>query len=414
METSEAAFADVFKGSAGKSLFPGGFNRSTFALAPRTKMLVSGSGYEVIDEDGKRLLDFNNNFTSLIHGNAHPEVTAAAVQAAKRGSSFGMPNFAETDHAAALLERLPYMEQIRYANSGTEAIALAIRVTRAATKRDLVVFVDLAYHGSSDAAALAGPSGAGIPAGVREDVLTLPINDLESLQSLFDRRGEEIAAVILDTMPNRVGLIPLTREYIQRARSLTSQYGALLVSDEVISLRQSFHGSMHSLGVTPDLMTLGKIIGGGLPVGAVVGGSDIMSVLDPTRPGYVEHGGTFTGNPVTMRAGHKALELFTREEVNRLNGLGARMREHLHAAEAFGWSIRGEGSLARILPNEQRGQTGAAAKRLWFSAYDRGLALTQNNLLAMSTPMDEAVIDDAAERLLDAVREVGAPGEAKR
>lgn len=403
-ENAELSFAEAFLGRSGKSIFPGGFNRSSYAIAPRTKMLVSGSGYEVVDEDGRRLIDLNNNFTSLIHGNAHPEVVEAAIETARKGTSFGMPTFPEFEHATAMLERIPYMEQIRYMNSGTECVMTALRIARAATGRDVVVFVQNSYHGSSDPAALTGPSRDGIPEGVRKDVVTLPINRTDALAEVFAERGGQIATLVLDTMPNRAGLVPLEDEYLRTARELTTKHGALLISDEVISLRQSYHGSMVSRGVTPDMMTIAKIIGGGFPVGAVLGSVEVMAVLDPRRPGGFDHGGTLTGNPVTMRAGMKAMELFDEPAIERLNGLGDLFRSRLReTASRYGWDVRGAGSLSRLMPSDGAELPADAGKRLWFAAWARDVALTQNNLISLSTPMTEAVIEDVVARIGDAM-----------
>jgi glutamate-1-semialdehyde 2,1-aminomutase len=396
------SFQATFTGPSGHSLLPGGYGRSTFAVAPRTPMAVRGEGCYLEDDAGRRLIDVNNNFTALIHGHAHPAIHEAAERAMRDGMAFGLPNMLEIDHARLMLDRLRYVDQIRYTNSGTEAVMLAIRVARAVTGRDGVIFVRKAYHGHSDIALVPGGASSrrGVPASVVEDTMEVAINDVDELTAAFDRRDGKIAAVIVDPIPNRAGLIPVGPEFWHAARALCDQFGALLVSDEVIGLRLAYEGAAMNLGVAPDLITMGKIIGGGTPVGALAGRADYMATLDPLRGG-LEHGGTYSGNPVTMAAGVVGMRLFDAPAVDRLNTLGERLRTRLAASiGAHGWHVRGAGSLFRPYPD---GLSAAATRdahtELWWAVYDRGVLLTQNCQGALSTPMTEAIVDDIAERI---------------
>lgn len=407
-----APFGDVFTGPAGRSLLPGGYGRGTFAIAPRTPMAVSGSGCRVRDDSGRELIDLHNNFTAMLHGYGHPQIVEAACEAMRNGSSFGLPTMYEVDHAAHMLDRLRYVDQIRYANSGTEAVMLAVRLARAVTGRDKVVMVHMAYHGQSDVALTTGgaPARRGIPDGVLRDTIEIAVNDEQALAEVFAAHPGRIAAVIVDPMPNRAGLIKVTPEFYRAARTQCDDHGTVLISDEVIALRLGYEGAAVRSGVTPDLVTMGKIIGGGTPVGAVAGTFELMNALNPLEGG-LEHAGTFTGNPVTMAAGLVSMQLYTRQEVERLNALGARLRARLEASvQALGWEVRGDGSLVRLYPKEGSAVAVKAAQNaLWWESYDRGVLLGQNVSGALSTPMDQTVVDDVAERLVDAVAGTGVP-----
>lgn len=390
------------------TVLPGGYGRSTLAVGPWSPIAVRGEGYRLWDDRGAELIDANNNFTTLIHGHAEPTVTEQASRALADGASFGLPHASEVDHAQRLVARFPGLDQVRYANSGTEAVMTAVRVARAHTGRDLIVVTEGAYHGLADAVL---PSGGlrslrGLGAGGLGDTLVLPIADADALAAALDEHGPRIAAVLLDLLPNRAGLEPVSDEVVAAVERARARFGTLLIVDEVVSFRLGWSGLAAARGVRPDLVTVGKLIGGGLPVGAVVGRAEVMSALDPFNARGIEHGGTMTANPVTMAAGIAALDRFDAAAVERLNGLGDRLRAALaDAVQADGWTVRGSGSLVRPFPPE-----GTPAKQqqlaLWWAAYERGVLMTPNALLALSTPMDEAVIGQLTDRVADAVRAV--------
>ncbi|MGV0807992.1 aspartate aminotransferase family protein [Mycolicibacterium setense] len=344
------------------------------------------------------------------HGNAHPAIVEAAQRAMRDGMAFGLPNMLEIDHARVILDRLGYVDQIRYTNSGTEALMLAVRLARAATGRDVVIFMRRAYHGHSDVALVPGGahSRRGVPDGVTRDAVEVAPNDTQALAAAFDAHRGRIAAVIIDPLPNRAGLVAIDLSCWQAARKLCDETGALLVSDEVISLRLAYQGAAMALGIVPDLITMGKIIGGGTPVGAVAGTADHMAILDPLRRDGLKHGGTFSGNPLTMAAGIASMRLFTAAEVDRLNALGHRLRCRLAAGvEDYGWEVRGAGSLFRPYPRDTTPErTRAAHEALWWAAYDTGVLLTQGCQGALSTPMDDTIVDEIAECLVAAVAAV--------
>ncbi len=405
----------VRRGPRGFPLLPGGYGRSTYYTGAPSPYAIRGEGYRVWDDRGRELIDANNNFTSLIHGNAHPEITEAATKALTSGASWGIPNLYEWDLAELLLSRVPDLDQVRFANSGTEAVMSAIRIARASTGRERVIVTKGGYHGTSEVALVPGGPAytRGLTRGVIDDVTAVPLNDVEFLRQTVEAAPDAYAAIILDLLPNRAGLLSITEEFVRGARELATRYGIVLIIDEVISLRLGYSGLSGEYGVSPDLLTTGKLIGGGFPVGAVLGKAELMAEVDPTRPGSLPHGGTFSGNPVSMAAGAVALRLYPEDEVQRLNELGDRTRETVNArvAEA-GWEIRGRGSLLRAVPAGAEKVSEEIQNRLWWATYARGLLGSPANLLSLSTPMDEKVAADIADRLADAVRAVAgqAPG----
>jgi glutamate-1-semialdehyde 2,1-aminomutase len=358
---------------------PGANTRTTLYVAPHPPYARSGTGWTVRDEDGHELIDLQNNYTALIHGHAHPAVTAAAVAAIRDGSAFGLPTRHEIALAAELGARVPAGERWRFANSGTEAVMIAIRAARAHTGRDAILRFDGAYHGSYDAVA---PTGApGVPASVAADVVVSPIGDAEALRRALDVHGERLAAVVFDLMPNRAGLRPADPAYVELLCAETQRRGILLICDEVLTFRVGLSGAHGRYGLRPDLVTLGKLIGGGFPVGAVGGREDVMAAFDPRRPGAVGHGGTFSANPVTLRAGLAALEAWDEGEIERLNGLGDGLRA---ALAAQGWTVTGLGSLLRIHASDPAA--------VWWRLYAEGVLIAVNGLACLSTPMDAAVV----------------------
>ena len=312
---------------------PGGNTRTTVFMKPYPIYAARGEGCRVWDLDGNVYIDCINNFTSQIHGHAHPALIKAATAQLALGSAFGLPTESEVDLAELLASRLPSVEQVRFANSGTEAVMMALKAARAHTGRPKIAKCEGAYHGSYDYAEVSlDPTpeawgrnapvsvayAKGTPDNVLADVVTIPFNDTEAAVSLIREHGPELACVLVDPMPNRAGLAPADRAYLEALRKVTREVGALLIFDEVITFRLGYRGAQGIWDIDPDLTTLGKIIGGGFPVGAIGGRKDVMAVFDP-RPGKpaLPHGGTFSANPVTMRAGHR------RDGIARRRGLCA-------------------------------------------------------------------------------------------
>ena len=327
---------------------PGGNTRTTVFMKPYPIYAARGEGCRVWDLDGNVFIDCINNFTSQIHGHAHPALIKAATAQLALGSAFGLPTASEVDLAELLVSRLPSVDQVRFANSGTEAVMMALKAARAHTGRPKIAKCEGAYHGSYDYAEVSlDPTpeawgrnapvsvayAKGTPDNVLADVVTIPFNDTEAAVSLIREHGPELACVLVDPMPNRAGLAPADRAYLEALRKVTREVGALLIFDEVITFRLGYRGAQGIWNIDPDLTTLGKIIGGGFPVGAIGGHRDVMAVFDP-RPGKpaLPHGGTFSANPVTMRAGIAAMELLDDAAFARLDAMGQAVRSGIDAA----------------------------------------------------------------------------------
>lgn len=412
-------------------VMPGGNSRTTVWTEPHPVYLASGSGARVRDVDGNALLDCINNFTSLIHGHAHPATMAAVAAQLPLGTAFGAPTAAEIDLAELLCARLPAVDQLRFANSGTEAVMMAIKAARAFTGRPKIVKIEGAYHGAYDFAEVSldvapgsagGPRPAsvpyakGTPQGVLDDVIVAPFNDAAAMRAILSAQGGSVAAVLIDPMPNRAGLIPADPDFLDAIFEGARAADALVIFDEVISLRLGHGGAQGLWGCAPDLTALGKIIGGGFPVGAVGGRADVMAVFDPRgeKPA-LPHGGTFSANPVTMRAGLATMEALTPAGFAHLSALGDLVREGADAAFArLGLPGRcvGRGSLLKLHFSDRpirdfrsvRPDAAGAARlaALHRGLLARGVMAAGYGLLAMSTPMS---MDDAAEALA-AIEEV--------
>ena len=323
---------------------PGGNTRHSIAMAPYPIYAVSGSGCRVRDVEGDERIDFLNNYTSLILGHADPRVTAAVETRVARGTAFTMPTPEDVELAELLVARIPYVDQIRFCNSGSEAVMLAVKAARAFTGRHKIAKFEGAYHGIYDYVEVSeGPAAdewgdadaprsvtePGTPPSVAEDVLILPWNRLEACRGLIAQHKDELAAILVDPMPLGIGMIQPGPGFLEFLREETARHGILLVADEVLNFRISYHGAAHAFGIQPDLASFGKIIGGGFPVGAVGGSRRVMSVFDHTGGLKVHHGGTFNANPVTITAGLETMRQMTREAFDRLNGLGDYIRERL-------------------------------------------------------------------------------------
>ena len=291
---------------------PGGVHSPVrgFRRVGGTPVFMRGArGSRLEDVDGKRYVDYCLAFGPLILGHAHPRVLAAIVEAAARGWSWGTPERNSLELAELVTGKLPWVERLRFVNSGTEAVMSALRLARAATGRSLVLKFDGCYHGHVDSMLVRAGSGlageadsAGVPAGVVADTVVLPLDDIPALEGLFAARGRELAAAIIEPLPANHGLLPQRQEFLDALAWQCQQHGALLVFDEVITgFRLGFGGMAGLTGIRPDLVTYGKIIGGGLPVGAVGGRREVMELVAPLGPVY--QAGTLAANPVAMAAG---------------------------------------------------------------------------------------------------------------
>ncbi len=309
-----------------EAVIPGGVNspvRSCRAVGTNPLFIASGKGSKIFDVDGNAYIDYVGSWGPLILGHAHPEVVAALKAAAERGTSFGIPTTLEVELAQLISELVPSMEMVRLVNSGTEATMSAIRVARGYTGRSKIIKFDGCYHGHADAllvkagsgvATLGIPGSAGVPADFVRYTLSLRFNDLEQVAEVMQKQGEEVAAIILEPVAGNMGVVPPEPEFLAGLRSWCAETGALLIFDEVMTgFRVALGGAQALYGVRPDLTCLGKVIGGGLPVGAYGGRRDIMSKVAPL--GEVYQAGTLSGNPLAVTAGLTTLKLLTQTGV---------------------------------------------------------------------------------------------------
>jgi glutamate-1-semialdehyde 2,1-aminomutase len=331
-------------------VLPGGSSRGTAYFAPYPFFAEAGEGHYVWDVDGNRYLDFMLNATSLILGHAHPAIVEGLAAQAAQGTAFSTPTVSQIRLARLLCDRIPSLDTVRFTNSGTEGTLMAIRAARTFTGRPKMAKFEGGYHGAHEHVAVSvhppagrldprGPSPIpeypGQPASVLQDVIVLPYNDLAASERLLRAHAAELACLIMEPIVSAFGYVPGRPEFLRGIRKLTEELGIVLIFDEVQSLRVAPGGAQELLGVTADLTCLGKIIGGGMPVGAFGGRRDIMALFDPTGSGAtIAHAGTFNANPMTMVAGEVVMRSLTPPLYRRLAELGETLRARLRAALA--------------------------------------------------------------------------------
>lgn len=321
-----------------KKVIPGGVNspvRAYKSVGLTPVYVERGAGSSIYDIDGNRYIDYILSWGPLIAGHAHPKVVEALQETAAKGTSFGAPTELETLMAELVVERVPSVDIVRMVNSGTEATMSALRLARGYTKRSKILKFEGSYHGHADSllikagsgvATLGLPDSPGVPQSVAENTITVPYNDLESVKLAFERYGEELACVIVEPIAGNMGVVPPLPGFLEGLREITKQYGSLLIFDEVMTgFRVDYHCAQGKFGITPDLTCFGKVIGGGLPVGAYGGRRDIMEQIAPSGPIY--QAGTLSGNPLAMAAGYTTLQLMTPEAYAQLEAKAARLQQ---------------------------------------------------------------------------------------
>jgi len=409
---------------------PGGTTRTTTYFDPYPLYIERGEGCRVWDADGTERIDMLGNYTAMILGHAHPKVVEAIQKQAARGTGFAAANPIEVQLATLLCERVPSLDAVRFCNSGTEATMFAMRLARAFTGRPKIARMEGGYHGTHDYAEVsthpalseagppdapvARPDSAGTPDWVLDQTVVLPFNNPEAAEAIIRREAHALAAVILEPVIGAGGVIPATVEFLERLRRVTRELGILLIFDEVISLRLAPGGAQQMYGVTPDLTTMGKIIGGGLPVAAFGGRADVMELLDPRREGSIAQGGTYNGNPLGMAAGLATMTELTPDVYEDLNRKGARVAELLReifASHHVPVQVNSAGSMFALHFTERpvvdyRGVASADKKKardMFLGLVNHGVLMAPRGMGALSTPMDEHDIQqfiDAADAVV--------------
>ena len=341
---------------------PGGDTRAAAFFPPYPIAVARGKGSKLRDLDGRELIDFLNNYSALILGHGHPAIVEAVQEVLPHGTGFSAAHESQTELAERLVERVASIDLVRFCNSGTEATMWAVRAARAFTRRPLIVKAYGGYHGSYDqleqwAWESGGPRLAvGGIGDLDRHTLVVPYDDAEALEAAIAGREQEIAAVILEPLLGSAGIFSASPEYLRAARRFCDRAGALMILDEVISLRLGRGGVQGAIGVEPDLTALGKIIGGGFPVGAFGGRREVMSIFDPSETGFLGHTGTYNGNPVTMTAGARTLDLLDEVAYTELDRLGASLAagfEAAIAAHGLELSLTRAGSLIQLHPTRE-------------------------------------------------------------
>ena len=412
---------------------PGGDTRSVTFYIPFPTFMRYGQGFSLVDVDGLEYLDFQNNYNSLIHAHAHPKITEAVAKQIRTGTVYGSPAESQILLAEELCQRLPGADKIRFCNSGTEATMLAIGLARYVTQRYKILKMEGGYHGSHDVGQIsikpplesAGPienphsvpEHAGIPPNVLKDCVVAPFNDIKLTEKIISEHHQYLAAIIVEPIAGSCGMIPPQPGFLEMLRETASKFKILLIFDEVLSFRLSRGGGQELYGVVPDLTALGKIIGGGFPVGALAGSNEYLNHFAPDKAGFLGHSGTFNGNSATMTAGLATLTELTVPEIDRINRLGKKLRTDLRKVLnnlEITAQVTGAGSLAQIhfTDREVKDWRSAATANIDLRTIfhllllEKGIFAATRAFFNISTPMGATEVNKLMEAAQSALIEM--------
>ncbi|MDD6221744.1 MAG: aspartate aminotransferase family protein [Lachnospiraceae bacterium] len=411
----------------------GGETRSVSYYKPYPLTIRKGEGCQITDVDGHSYYDFINNYTSLIHGHANPLIAKAIAEAAENGTAVPAGMSDQVELARMIVTRTPGVEKVRFCNSGTEATLFAVRAAKAFTGKPGMIKALGGYHGTTDCMEynvsveadfehpekmlIPRPDIAGVSGEIAKEMYIVPYNDLNAVEDVLKKSADKIAAMIIEPFLGAGGLIPAADGYLKGLRELTSKYNVLLIFDEVQAYRLSEGGAQKRFNVPPDLSAFGKIIGGGLAVGAFGGKSEIMNVFSPTVPGHLSQSGTFNGNRATMAAGCAALKQYDQAACDRLEVLAQRLEMKLTKAfEETGIEgcVTRSGSLMNyhfsdVVPTDYLSACKDRKEPLRIMHLEllkRGFFLAPRGTIALSTPMTELVIDGLGDAFEDSLLEI--------
>ncbi|MBM4186168.1 MAG: aspartate aminotransferase family protein [Gemmatimonadetes bacterium] len=405
-------------------VMPGGDTRTGTFHLPYPLFISLGQGCRLWDVDGNEYLDFLNNFTSLVHGHAHHGIQEALASQGTQGTVHGTANEFQVQLAELICRRVPSVERLRFCNSGTEASLFALRAAKAFTGRSGIMKMEAGYHGSHDQVSVAmvppyeTKAAQGLSPGAVGEVLLGKYNDLDYTVDAIRRNKDRLAAVIVEPMMGAGGGIVADQSFLAGLRAVTEACGIVLIFDEIITFRLGYGGMQGHLGIRPDLTCFGKIIGGGLPVGAFGGRADIMDAFNPTRSGGIVHSGTYNGNAATMVAGLKAMELLSEPVIAQLNQRGDGLRARLNQAATkldLDVTVVGFGSLMQVhfargpLRGPQDAARGdkEAVRALHLYLLTHGIFAPSRLMLVLSTAMSEDAIDTMAATVEDGLTAIG-------
>lgn len=414
-----------------KKYLAGGETRTVSYYSPYPLTIESGKGTTIIDVDGNRYYDFINNYTSLIHGHANEKITHAIINAAERGTAVPAGIEEQVKLAELLAMRVPCVDTVRFCNSGTEATLFATRAAKVFTEKNGIVKIFGGYHGTTDMMEynvspasvdyddpannlIPKPDIRGVSNKIASEMYVIPFNDCQTATEVITENHDDIAAVIVEPFLGAGGVIPAKKEFLQTLRDLCNKYGCILIYDEVQALRLSEGGAQKLYGVIPDIAAFGKIIGGGLPVGALGGRRDIMDVFNATGRSPVTQSGTFNGNRATMAAGYATLMQYKQADCDRLEKLGIMLKDNIDAAFAKS-GIDGCATRAGSLLNyhfikgepnnylEVTKEDKSLCKIMHLEMLKRGFFIAPRGLIALSTPMTEEIIGDFTSAFADSL-----------
>lgn len=392
---------------------PGGNSRSNLHFDPFPLYLVDGHAFQIEDADRYSYIDLVNNYTSLVHGHRHAHIVSALEEGIGRAWALGGPSPEEVGFSEELSQRVPSIRSVRFANSGTEATLYAVRTARQFTRRRLVAKAEGGYHGGGEtlqasvkrlAEALEPAAEPGVTTSTIADTVVFPYNDIGRTRDVLRQAGSDLAAVIIEPVQGGAGALPGELSYLSELADVARDAGALVIFDEVMTLRLAYGGVQSDVGVVPDLTALGKIIGGGLPVGAFGGREDVMDVWNPKNRDPAYHAGTFNANRLTLAAGRAALELLTQQEIVRINDMGDALRDAIN--KAFRGSelplvASGVGSIGQVHEGDTPPHSFRDAKNrnrslvqcLHLLLLKQGIYTAPRGSFCLSTPMNEQTLE---------------------
>lgn len=431
---NKATEEELYKAAC--EVMPGGISRNVVFRKPHPFYVAEASGCYVTDINGVKKVDYANNIASLIHGHAHPAIVEAVCNQIKKGTAFTLGTEVEIEHATLMCKRVPGFDKIRFMNSGTEAVMAMIKAARAYTGRPKIAKAEGGYHGSFDTAEVsqsASPATwgdinspnsvahvAGTPKAVLDNVVIFPYNDIERTINILNHHAAELACVIIDPVPHRIGMVQATPQFVEAVYNWTRQNNALLCFDEVICFRVAYEGAQSHYNVKPDLTSLGKIIGGGFPIGGLAGSKEIMNILDPGGNDYrFALSGTFSANPVSMTAGRVAMEMLDREAVDKLNDNSQIAIKQIREAGKLAGiplSITGKGSMFKIhfrevAPTSYRetyedAETKKVMNLFLDKMYEENIIMINSCSCVLSTVITQKEIDMLSEAMLKSFRHI--------
>lgn len=414
-ERYRAATAKSFElGKRAERVMPGGDTRTTTYYRPYPLTIARAEGPFIWDLDGNKYIDLLGNYTSLVHGNAYPPIVEAVTKAMRDGSAWPARSAAQVDLASLICERVGSIERVRFCNSGTEAGMLAAQVARRLTGRKLILMARYGYHGSYEdlEVGLGGQDG--------ERTMLADFGDATAFEALLSERGAEIAAVFLEPILGSAGVVEPQEGFLSRVYEAAHRAGALFILDEVITFRLHQGGAQQIFDVKPDLTMLGKVIGGGFPVGALGGSEEVMSSFDPRNRGTIFHAGTFNGNPITCAAGVASIRELTQARIDKMAKQAERLSAELSRAALkaeLPFSVRTYGSLLNVFflkeppPATIAREDARAIANFHLAALNNGLFLAPRGMLALSTVITDEVLSEICERVAKAMADVAHAGD---